>query len=79
VTCFLAGSSSFSWHDLAGIGDNHLATLLHPQESSQTGCPRTQLLDFISNLACSYLGVESVELVYVAENCDGFQGHQLLW
>jgi len=27
VTWYLAGSSSFSWHDLAGLGDNHLATL----------------------------------------------------
>jgi len=27
VTWFLAGSSSFSWYDLAGLGDNHLATL----------------------------------------------------
>jgi len=24
---FLAGSSSLSWHDLAGLGDNHLATV----------------------------------------------------
>ena len=24
---FLAGSSSFSWRDVAGFGDNHLATL----------------------------------------------------
>jgi len=28
VTCFLAGSSSFSWRDLAGLGDNHLETAL---------------------------------------------------
>ena len=27
MTCFLAGSCSFSWHDLAGLSDNHLATL----------------------------------------------------
>jgi len=28
LTCFLAGSSSFSWHDLASLVDNHLATLV---------------------------------------------------
>jgi len=28
VTCYFAGSSSFSLHGLAGLGDNHLATLL---------------------------------------------------
>jgi len=28
VACFLAGSSSFAWHELASLGDNHLATLL---------------------------------------------------
>jgi len=28
VTWFLAGSSSFSWNNLAGLRDNHLATLI---------------------------------------------------
>jgi len=38
VTWFLAGSSSFSWHDLAGLGDNHLATLIVGYCISDTRC-----------------------------------------
>ena len=36
MTWFLAGSSSFSWHDVAGLGDNHLATLV--VSSSKQSC-----------------------------------------
>jgi len=46
VTWFLAESSSFSWHHLPGLGDNHLVTLLSKTILQSSYVSVISLVDF---------------------------------
>ena len=74
VTWFLAGSSCFSWHDLAGLSDNHLATL-HSANVRRTAmravypCVHT-LIKVMLTISCTagsverYLSTKAVLYIY---------------